>query len=189
MYDWTSLLARAERRAATWRERVTSKGLPVPPDLQRSPACAPATLEQIAAGEKRLRTRLPPSLRSFYLTSNGFGVVGSFIWGVPPIERVGWIRDLEPQFCAMLRATFASSKTLGIPHDLSVGVVRSLLLSTKGDASYWVLDPGSRNAAGEWRAGRWSSWNPGIAWIADNFYTLFEREVASAEEHLTLPSR
>jgi len=58
---------------------------------------------------------------------------------------------------------------------------RSLLVSGDADASYWLLDPGDVDGRGEWRAGRWSSWNPGMNWIAADFFGLFENEVATAE--------
>ena len=50
-------------------------------------------------------------------------------------------------------------------------------MSGKADASWWLLDPGGVDGRGEWRAGRWSSWNPGILWIAEDFFGLFENEV------------
>ena len=58
---------------------------------------APASESQIAREEARLGVRLPPSLRSFYLHSNGHGVVGNFIWSVRSVEQVGWLRDVVPE--------------------------------------------------------------------------------------------
>src|SRR5262245_38429645 len=94
-FDWTQLLARCEqwgRARAEWDRskghELTANGLPT--------ACAPATEAQIAREEARLGVRLPPSLRSFYLQSNGHGVVTNFIYAVRSVEQIGWLRDVEP---------------------------------------------------------------------------------------------
>ena len=170
MYDWKQLLARCERWGrdrAEWersaRPEITSDRLPA--------AFAPATESQIAREEARLGVRLPPSLRSFYLHSNGHGVVGNFIWDVRSVEQLGWLRDVEPDLYDLV-----------FEDDAAVG--RSLVVSGEADASWWLLDPGDVDARGEWRAGRWSSWNPGMEWIAADFFGLFENEVSTAERLL-----
>ena len=56
----------------------------------------PASEEQIEATELRLDRPLPPSLRDFYKITNGWGIVGCFIWNVLPVEQIGWLSDLEP---------------------------------------------------------------------------------------------
>jgi cell wall assembly regulator SMI1 len=167
VYDWKRLFARCQRWGQDHAERQRSKGHPIASN--RLPATfAPATEEQIAREEVRLGARLPPSLRSFYLESNGHGVVGSFIWAVRSVEQLGWLRDIDPAF-----------------HDLIVNddpeAARSLLVTREADASWWLLDPGEVDSRGEWRAGRWSSWNPGMAWLADDFFGLFEHEVQMSE--------
>ena len=99
MYDWKQLLARNEqwrRDDADWERRSEPS----------APAFAPATQAQIAHEEARLGVRLPPSLRSFYLHSNGYGRVGDFIWAVRPVEHIGWMRDVEPS------CTTSSSRTI-----------------------------------------------------------------------------
>ena len=62
---------------------------------------------------------------------------------------------------------------------------RSLVVSGEADASWWLLDPGDVDGRGEWRAGRWSSWHPGMRWIAADFFGLFENAVSMAEQLLT----
>lgn len=114
---------------------------------------------------------LPPSLRSFYLHSNGHGAVGNFIWTVRSVEQIGWLRDLEPELCEMLC-------------DLDPAVARCLLVSGEADASWWLLDPGEVDSRGEWRAGRWASWNPEMAWVAPDFFGLFEDDVVRSERLL-----
>jgi hypothetical protein len=60
-------------------------------------------------------------------------------------------------------------------------VARCLVVSLEGDASWWLLDPADADGCGDWRAGRWSSWNPSMRWIAEDFFGLFENEVVTAE--------
>lgn len=163
VYEWKRLFARCER----WGEWQRSKGYQITSD--RLPAAfAPATESQIARQEAKLGVRLPPSLRAFYLQSNGHGVVGNSIWAVRSVEQLGWLRDVEPHLYDLVCEDDAP-------------VARSLVVSGEADASWWLLDPGNVDGRGEWRAGRWSSWNPGMAWIAQDFFGLFENEVSVAE--------
>jgi hypothetical protein len=134
-------------------------------------ARAPATEAQIAREEARLGVRLPPSLRSFYLQSNGHGLVTSFVRAVRSVEQIGWMRDVEPQLYK-------------VNLEFDPPVARCLVVSGEADASWWLLDPEQVDGRGEWRTGRWSSWNPGMQWIAADFFGLFEQEVASSEQLL-----
>ena len=170
VYDWKALLARCERWSHESAEWQRSKGHQITSDPLPA-AVAPATEDQIAREEARLGVRLPPSLRSFYLQSNGHGVVGNFIWAVRSVGQIGWLRDVEPDF---YDAIFEDD----------VAVARSLVVSGEADASWWLLDPGNIDGRGEWRAGRWSSWNPGIWWDAEDFFGLFESEVSGSERLL-----
>ena len=60
----------------------------------------------------------------------------------------------------------------------------SLVVSGEAEASWWLLDPGDVDDRGEWRAGRWSSWNPGMEWLARDFFGLFQHEVSMSERLL-----
>jgi sulfatase modifying factor 1 len=170
VYDWKNLLARCERWGRKRAEWQRFKGLQITSDWLPS-AATPATEAQIAREEARLGVRLPPSLRSFYLQSNGHGVVGNFIWAVRSVEQLGWLRDVEPHLYDLVFEDDAA-------------VARSLVVSGEADASWWLLDPGDVDGRGEWRAGRWSSWNPGILWIAEDFFGLFQNEVSGSEQLL-----
>jgi len=86
-------------------------------------------------------------------------------------DRLGWLRDVEPHLYDLVFEDDAP-------------VARSLVVSGEADASWWLLDPGDVDGRGEWRAGRWSSWNPGMEWIAGDFFRLFENEVFTAERLL-----
>jgi hypothetical protein len=171
-YDWNGLFARCARWGQARAEWERGKGNELTADWLPA-AFAPATEAQIAREEARLGVRLPPSLRSFYLHSNGHGVVGNAIWAVRKVEELGWLRDVEPELYDIV-----------FEDDPAVG--RSLVASHAADASWWLLDPGDVDARGEWRMGRWSSWSPGMEWIARDFFGLFENEVAMAETVLQI---
>ncbi len=148
-------------------DRSSRSGLPSGP-------VAPATEAQIAREEARLGVRLPPSLRSFYLTSNGYGMAGGVIWSVRSVEQIGWLCDVVPFLYDIV-----------FEEDPAVG--RSLVVSGESDAAWWLLDPGDADERGEWPAGRWASWNPGMSWMAKDFIGLFEAEVSLAERVLAEP--
>ncbi|MFE0687370.1 SMI1/KNR4 family protein [Streptomyces xiamenensis] len=53
----------------------------------------PADERTIAAAEERLGVALPPSLRAFLLTSDGWGRVAEWIDALRPCAEFGWFRD------------------------------------------------------------------------------------------------
>ncbi|HEY5759022.1 MAG TPA: SMI1/KNR4 family protein, partial [Steroidobacter sp.] len=169
--QWQVLFARNEqwrREREAWER---SQGRPVFSDRLPSGPFAPATEAQIAREEARLGVRLPPSLRSFYLTSNGYGMACSAIWTVRSVEQIGWLRDVVPFLYDIV-----------FEDDPAVG--RSLVVSGESDAAWWLLDPGDADERGEWPGGRWASWHPGMSWMAKDFMGLFEAEVSLAERVL-----
>jgi len=149
----------------------------------------PALESEILAAEDRLGRRLPPSLRTFYEVSNGWGMTGSFIFNILPVERVGWLKDLDPHLYQI--AIKCEERRSGSPFKNDPGntrlnlycleqgtmVKRSLAISSWGDAAIWLLDPGHRPHTGEWRAGRWAGWSPAMEWTAQSFADLMRREL------------
>jgi len=171
-HNWKALFARCQRWGNSRAEWEREKGNELTAEWLPS-VFAPATEAQIASEEARLGVRLPPSLRSFYLQSNGHGVATSFIWAVRSVEQIGWLRDVVPHLYE-------------IYEEEDPAIARCLVVSGEADASWWLLDPGEVDARGEWRAGRWSSWTPGMSWLAADFFELFEKEVASSERLLEM---
>jgi hypothetical protein len=112
---------------------------------------------------------------------------------VTPVEKIGWLRDLEPDLSTPetiveqeLSEHRGDEEFIKDIHDQWVRVNRALVISQEGDASTWLLDPGTQNEDGEWAAGRWSSWNPAMDWVADSFEGLFRDEF---ETYLELRQR
>lgn len=141
-----------------------------------------ASKTAIRQAEARLGVSLPPSLRSFYLASNGWRTVGCFIYEVLAVEKIGWCSELEPNLYEIglgVEQQFGGEPEVHLREFAFEGgtqVKRSLVVTQNGDASTWLLDPGTINDRGEWAGGRWSSWNPGMEWIADSFEGLFRNE-------------
>ena len=147
---------------------------------------APATAEELAKAEHRLGITLPARLKSSYLVTNGWRTTGFFIWEILPVARLGWLRDLVPHLHEL--ATKAEQARGPFEHDpkgeeLSLyrfeqgtRVKRSLAMNLDGDAAYWLVDPATRNPAGEWAAGCWAARNPAMEWQAESFADLMQSE-------------
>lgn len=187
--EWKELLARVSRDILADEESAEE----LPPEVVSSGwlGFPPATEAEIAAAETRLGKRLPPSLRSFYTVSNGWRIVGCFIYDILPVQELGWLRERDPDLYHIAEMTEAgtlagafSDSPGGAPGDdyafeEGTRVKRSLAVTSDGDASTWLLDPETRGADGEWSGGRWSSWNPGMGWYASSFAELVKEEHAT----------
>ena len=156
----------------------------------------PATEAAIEAAERRLGRQLPPSLRTFYAVTNGWRSTGFFIWDVLPVEQLGWLRDREPQLYQLACKTEATpgpfrkdpdgSRLREFRHEQGTRVMRTLAITSPGDAAWWLLDPETVSETGEWAAGRWAAWQPAMEWSAKSFADLMQQEF---ETFLRLKSR
>jgi hypothetical protein len=106
---------------------------------------APANEVQIAAAEERLGCRLPHSLRSFLMLTDGWKDAGNFIYRLAGTAELEWLRDTTDSYWAGA-------------YDDEI-VARSLRLSLGGDASILFLDPMDVGEDGEWAAYRLASWS------------------------------
>ncbi|WP_327351145.1 SMI1/KNR4 family protein [Streptomyces sp. NBC_01304] len=132
-----------------------------------------ASEQQLAAVERRLGMRLPPSYRAFLGASDGWWHLGPFMYEMRTTETVGWLRDTEPTFWKMLHSHGG---------DEAAFMDRVLLVSAVGDAQYWLLDPGEVSPAGEWTAYTWASWHPGLSMPSASFGQLVIDQRRSFEE-------
>ncbi|HEX8037157.1 MAG TPA: SMI1/KNR4 family protein, partial [Ktedonobacterales bacterium] len=55
-----------------------------------------ASEAQLLAAERRLRTTLPPSYRSFLAVTNGWRMTSPFIYQVWAVEHIEWTAVLDP---------------------------------------------------------------------------------------------
>ncbi|WP_227980089.1 SMI1/KNR4 family protein [Nocardia spumae] len=120
---------------------------------QRWLGYAPAAEADVAAVEERLGLRLPPSYRSFLLTTDGWRNAGEFVWKMRDTTNLGWLRDLEPVWESWADlVTEAPVDAPGNPFG------RGLLISLHADAGVLFLDPADRDENGEWAAYSVFSW-------------------------------
>ncbi|QKW07955.1 SMI1/KNR4 family protein [Streptomyces sp. NA04227] len=56
---------------------------------------APATVDEIRAAENRLGRALPPSLRAFFLVSNGWRQAGEFVHRLAGAQELAWLKDTD----------------------------------------------------------------------------------------------
>lgn len=146
----------------------------------------PASESEIQSIEKKIGKPLPRSLRTFYAVTNGWRIVGLFIWNILPVEEIGWLRQRVPDLYRLAQQTENTQgpfkddpedqRLKDYRFEQGTRVKRSLVLTSEGDASTWLLDPRTRNDDGEWAGGRWSSWNPAMEWSAESFSQLVKQE-------------
>jgi len=139
----------------------------VPEDVRNAewlgfPGCSD---EQIAAAEKRLGVSFPPSLRQFYAITNGWRDLNSFVYSILPIEKIGYLDVVAPGVAEIVNslATMEENDPDYFEKEIT-RVLRSIVLSTEGDASTTLIDPQSDVGSGEWEVGRWASWHPEMEW-------------------------
>lgn len=180
--EWKAYLQQCSRRII--KDSQNDEGPALPETVTQSGwlGYEGASREAIRQAERRLGVPLPPSLRVFYGVTNGWRTVGSFIYEVPSVEKIGWLSETDPnlhQIGVGVEAQFCGDPRVDLrefAYEGGTRVKRSLVASTWGDASTWLLDPETVNSKGEWAGGRWSSWNPGMEWLADSFEALFRDE-------------
>ncbi|NRQ39733.1 SMI1/KNR4 family protein [Nonomuraea sp. NN258] len=160
-YAWADLLQKVNEENAERPYAVR------PYELADGPATRPgATEEEIAQHEERLGVTFPQSYRQFLLVSHGLFVEDDYL---VPLERVGWVRDLEPDLAA-----------LGTPPDYEVSdedyfvygdgqdtvhmraeYLPEMLLVGGHDEGFFLLNPCIETPDGEWEAWHAAAWMPG----------------------------
>ena len=168
--NWTQLLSR-------WNDHVLASPLAekLSSDVRSSGwiGFPPATDQQIAATEKRLRITLPPSYCKFLKASNGWRMCTHSIermWGV---DEVKWLRTSHRDWID----AFAKPTIYGPEPEVSdveyfaygqlVEQFRgkhfneTLQISEVGDAALYLLNPQVISKDGEWEAWFFANWIPG----------------------------
>ncbi|MGW5517780.1 SMI1/KNR4 family protein [Nocardia africana] len=159
-------------------ERITSDPGDLEPEVvrQRWLGYAPAAEADVAAVEERLGLRLPPSYRSFLLTTDGWRHAGEFVWKMRDTTNLGWLRDLEPVWESW--ADLATEVPVGAPGN---PFGRGLLISLHADVGVLFLDPADRDENGEWAAYSVFSWAefprryPSFTALMESLYQGFHR--------------
>ncbi|MGW9047405.1 SMI1/KNR4 family protein [Streptomyces lydicus] len=141
---------------------------------------APASADEMVAAEARLARTLPPSLRAFLLTTNGWRDAGNFIYRLAGTSELAWLADTDEGSSwidAYSDTEFADEDDDEEPEgDI---LARSLCLSLEGDAAVMLLDPEDVDERGEW-AGYWlASWSGRGPERFGSFYELMRHQYTS----------
>ncbi|MDT5031258.1 MAG: hypothetical protein QOC94_1429 [Actinoplanes sp.] len=107
------------------------------------PPADPAAVEQ---AEAELGRRLPPSLRSFYLVTDGMHEAGPWNERVVALRELAWLRDTSVGDVFLMFDLGEEFERL-MNDALQIG-----LREDTGD--YWFVDPGDQTG-GEWAAYTW----------------------------------
>ncbi|MFE0187424.1 SMI1/KNR4 family protein [Streptomyces sp. NPDC059008] len=138
----------------------------------------PAGADEVAAAEARLGRTLPPSLREFLLTTDGWRDAGTFIYRLAGAAELAWLADTDDDsgwIDAYSDTEFADEDE----EPEGAILARCLRLSLDGDAAIMLLDPEDVDERGEW-AGYWlASWSGSGPKRFDSFHDLMHDQYTS----------
>ncbi|MFE3172913.1 SMI1/KNR4 family protein [Amycolatopsis sp. NPDC059090] len=139
----------------------------------------PASADSVVAAEKRLGTRLPPTYRSFLLSSNGFRYVNHV--DLLNVDEIGWLSERDPGL--------VDAWSFALDDGERQMIERSLLIARDngGPGVCWLLHPGDAAEDGEWAGYQWFTGDgsgPG-----DDRYDSFGALVLQAARRLDADSR
>jgi hypothetical protein len=148
----------------------------------------PATPQQIAAAEERLKIPLPPSYRAFLQTSNGWGRATHSIERLLAYDRVEWFRKKHRDWISAFSVKpFGPVEPTPDSDYFAYGqhsadfkpahLKETLQITDVGDAAVYLLNPQVITKAGEWEAWFFANWLPGA-----RRYRSFE-ELMQSEYH------
>ncbi|MER7717369.1 SMI1/KNR4 family protein [Streptomyces flaveolus] len=147
-FDWRAFLGRWQAEwvpdeQGTQRERL---GEP------------PAPKDAVAAAERRLGTRLPPSYREFLAAADGWWVDATAeVYRLGGVREIDWFGD--PYGLTETYEEFLDERSTD-EERLTAGMWRrALRLETESDMSHALLDPGDVGADGEWALYVYKGWS------------------------------
>jgi hypothetical protein len=109
----------------------------------------PATEEDLRAAEERVGVGLPPSLRGFLLTTNGWGRPADWVERMCPCLDIQWFRD-TPAGTSFIDE--ASSELPKGPDNERFLKTLGRVLTVADGADAWLLDTEEASADGEYPA-------------------------------------
>ncbi|MDZ4850117.1 MAG: SMI1/KNR4 family protein [Pirellulaceae bacterium] len=193
-YDWKEFLT--EYSANLLKDPLLERRARIPEYARSSTwlGFPPAADQDIFDAEERLQIKLPPSLKAFYMVSNGWAVAGNFINSILPVEEIDWLRKLNPALFELLRedsrSVFQICDTIISKADVDVAannysseehgtleerVSRSILVSGDSDGDVLILDAFAGDERGEWPGNIWNAWHPEENWNCDGFGGVFRQ--------------
>jgi hypothetical protein len=153
---------------------ATEESFPAQVRKRRWLGFPPATEKQLLQLEKRLGYELPPSYRSFLLTTNGWLRSSMFIDRIRPAAKVDWLESDAPELvdsyalddCGDRMANYAPEEYFTYddrPIYDSEHFRKSIVIADPipGDSMIYVLNLLIVAIDGEWEAWRFAHWIPG----------------------------
>jgi hypothetical protein len=134
---------------------------------------AGATEAEVAAAEKRLATRLPPSYRAFLKVSNGWRFPSVSIFDLLPVAKVAWFCEQNQDWIDAYVGPSAKSPPISDKEYFVYGakqdcikfrteyLQRALQVSDVGDSAVVLLNPKVMTREGEWETWFFANWLPG----------------------------
>jgi hypothetical protein len=151
----------------------------------------PAAPELIGAKEKELGLALPPSYREFLSITNGFRQISFFAGSLFPVEKIGWTKDLDPDFLKIMNefdVPISDDEYFVYGEKQRSEAFKLEYLNETVQISEWVdgsvllINPLVK-FGDEWEAWVYANWYPG-AHRYKSFKELVEAELASTLELL-----
>ncbi len=142
-----------------------------------------ASEQQLSELEQRLQTRLPPSYRSFLLTSNGFRQPGNTVPRLYSTPQVDWYRNIDQATIDIWLQGFHQSQKMypnapaRLEDAFEPDLPFTLQVSTEEEAgsAVYLLNPQKVSENGEWEAWFFAHWVPGVNRYA-SFWELMQAE-------------
>ncbi len=134
---------------------------------------SPATDDQIAQAERRLKIQLPPSYREFLRISNGWERTTQFIAEVWGTEKIDWFRKNHRDWIGAYTQPLQYGPRAEVPDQDYFGygehaadfrpahLKETLQISEVGDDAVYLLNPQVIGHDGEWEAWFFANWLPG----------------------------
>ncbi|WJV50617.1 SMI1/KNR4 family protein [Streptomyces flavofungini] len=117
---------------------------------------APAPPARVAALEKRLGHRLPPSYRTFLEVTDGWRHAGGFVWRLAGTADARWYED-DAGLAEIFQEGLAEDATREEVLEATIWT-RALELAVDSDVVSVLLDPEDVDEHGEWALYTWAPW-------------------------------
>jgi hypothetical protein len=169
--EWKTFLNEYNRELLSYEQVVEA----LPRELIKADwlGHAAASGKEIAALEKRLGTRLPPSYRAFLRTSNGWHFPSRSIFDLLPAAKVVWFREKNQDWIDAYVGPSAGLPSISNKEYLVYGAKQDcvkfrpeylqtgLQVSDVADSAVVLLNPKVLTPEGEWEAWFFANWLAG----------------------------
>jgi hypothetical protein len=169
--EWKTFLVEYNRELLSYEQVVEA----LPRELIKAGwlGYAGAPEDEVAATEKRLATRLPPSYRAFLKASNGWRFPSISIFDLLPAAKVIWFRDQNQDWIDAYAGPSAELQPISDKEYFVYGAKQdcvkfrteylktALQVSDLGDGAVVLLNPTVVTDEGEWETWFFANWLPG----------------------------